>query len=77
MRGIQITQFGKPEDVVRVVDLQEPNAPGAGEVKVAVEFSPLNLHDLKVVRGELGRPPTLQTTACTPATRATGFHRGM
>ncbi|MDH6622906.1 NADPH:quinone reductase-like Zn-dependent oxidoreductase [Streptomyces sp. LBL] len=57
MRAIQITQFGKPEDVVRVVDLQEPNAPGAGEVKVAVEFSPLNLHDLKVVRGELGRPP--------------------
>ncbi|MGA5454471.1 zinc-dependent alcohol dehydrogenase family protein [Streptomyces umbrinus] len=31
--------------------------PAPGEVKVAVEFSPLNLHDLKVVRGELGRPP--------------------
>ena len=57
MRAIQITQFGKPEDVLRVVDLPEPPAPGAGEVKVAVEFSPLNLHDLLVVRGALFQPP--------------------
>ncbi|WP_210585404.1 zinc-dependent alcohol dehydrogenase family protein [Streptomyces sp. GESEQ-35] len=57
MRAIQITHFGKPEDVVRVVDLQEPPAPSAGEVKVAVEFSPLNLHDLLVVGGALVRPP--------------------
>ena len=57
MRAIQITQFGAPEDVVRVVDLPEPPAPGAGEVKVAVEFSPLNLHDLLLVSGTLVRPP--------------------
>jgi NADPH:quinone reductase-like Zn-dependent oxidoreductase len=57
MRAIQITEFGKPEDVVRVVDLPEPPAPGAGEVKVAVEFAPLNLHDLLLVGGTLVRPP--------------------
>ena len=57
MRAVQITQFGKPEDVVRVVDLPEPPTPGAGEVKVAVEVAPLNLHDLLLVRGALGRPP--------------------
>ena len=57
MRAIQITQFGKPEDVVRVVDLPEPPAPGAGEVKVAVEFAPLNLHDLLLVSGALVRLP--------------------
>jgi NADPH:quinone reductase-like Zn-dependent oxidoreductase len=57
VRTVQITQFGKPEDVVRVVDLPEPPAPGIGEVKVAVEFSPLNLHDLLVVGGALVRPP--------------------
>jgi len=57
MRAIQITQFGNPSDVVRVVDLPEPPAPGAGEVKVAVEFSPLNLHDLLLVRGVFARPP--------------------
>src|SRR5690348_2263981 len=57
MRAIQITQFGNPDDVLRVVDLPEPPAPGAGEVKVAVEFAPLNLHDLVLVTGELLRPP--------------------
>jgi NADPH:quinone reductase-like Zn-dependent oxidoreductase len=57
MRAIQISQFGNPSDVVRVVDLPEPPAPGAGEVKVAVEFSPLNLHDLLLVRGQFVRPP--------------------
>src|SRR5689334_15171872 len=56
MRAIQITQFGNPSDVVRVVDLPEPPAPGAGEVKVAVEFSPLNLHDLLLVSGQYVRP---------------------
>ena len=59
MRAIQITQFGNPEEVLRVVDLQEPPAPGAGEVKVAVEFSPLNKHDLLVVSGALVQPPLL------------------
>jgi NADPH:quinone reductase-like Zn-dependent oxidoreductase len=56
MRAVQITQFGKPEDVMRVVDLQEPPAPGDGEVKVAVELSPLNKHDLLLVSGALMRP---------------------
>src|SRR5580704_17968501 len=57
MRAIQIAQFGNPSDVVSVVDLPGPPAPGAGEVKVAVEFSPLNLHDLVLVTGQLLRPP--------------------
>jgi NADPH:quinone reductase-like Zn-dependent oxidoreductase len=57
MRAIQIAQFGNPSDVVRVVDLPEPPAPGAGEVKVAVELSPLNLHDLLLVSGQYVRPP--------------------
>jgi NADPH:quinone reductase-like Zn-dependent oxidoreductase len=57
VRAIQITQFGTPEDVVRVVDLQEPPAPGPREVKVAVELSPLNKHDLLLARGEFLQPP--------------------
>jgi len=57
MRAIQITEFGDPTDVVHAVDLPEPPAPGAGEVKVAVEYSPLNLHDLVLVTGQLLRPP--------------------
>jgi NADPH:quinone reductase-like Zn-dependent oxidoreductase len=57
MRAVQIARFGSPGDVVRVVDLPEPPAPGAGEVKVAVEFSPVNLHDLLLVGGQFVRPP--------------------
>ena len=57
MRAIQITQFGTPEDVVRLVDLQEPPAPGPREVKVAVELSPLNKHDLLLAGGEFVQPP--------------------
>jgi NADPH:quinone reductase-like Zn-dependent oxidoreductase len=57
MRAIQIAQFGDPGDVLRVVDLPEPPAPGVGEVKVAVELSPLNLHDLVLVSGALIQPP--------------------
>jgi NADPH:quinone reductase-like Zn-dependent oxidoreductase len=57
VRAIQITQFGTPEDVVHVVDLQEPPAPGPREVKVAVELSPLNKHDLLLAGGEFLQPP--------------------
>ena len=57
MRAIQITQFGTPEDVVRVVDLQEPPAPGPREVKVTVELSPLNKHDLLLAGGAFLQPP--------------------
>jgi NADPH:quinone reductase-like Zn-dependent oxidoreductase len=57
VRAIQITEFGRPEDVVSVVDLQEPPAPGPGQVKVAVELSPLNKHDLLLVSGALLQPP--------------------
>ena len=57
MRAIQITEFGRPEDVVRVVDLPEPPAPGPDEVKVTVELSPLNKHDLLLASGVLLQPP--------------------
>ena len=42
---------------MRVVELPEPPAPGPGEVKVAVELSPLNRHDLLLASGALLRPP--------------------
>ena len=51
MRAIQITEFGRPEDVLHVIDAPEPPSPGPSEVRVAVEFSPL------FVSGALLRPP--------------------
>ena len=57
MRVIQITEFGRPENVLHVIDVPAPPSPGPFEVKVAVEFSPLNKHDLLLVSGALLRPP--------------------
>ena len=57
MRAIQIEQFGDPTQVIRVVDVEEPPAPGPHEVLVSVEFSPLSKHDLLVVLGTLAQPP--------------------
>jgi NADPH:quinone reductase-like Zn-dependent oxidoreductase len=47
VRAIQITEFGRPEDVLHVIDVPAPPSPGPFEVKVTVEFSPLNKHDLR------------------------------
>lgn len=77
MRAVQITQFGKPEDVLRVVDLQEPRAPGDGEVKVAVELSPLNKHDLLLVSGALMRPPLPLVLGAEGVARVVEVGRGV
>jgi NADPH:quinone reductase-like Zn-dependent oxidoreductase len=77
MRAVQITQFGKPEDVMRVVDLQEPSAPGDGEVKVAVELSPLNRHDLLLVSGALMRPPLPLVLGAEGVARVVEVGRGV
>src|SRR4029079_910726 len=77
MRAVQITQFGKPEDVMRVVDLAEPPAPGPGEVKGAVELSPLNRHDLLLVRGALIRPPLPLVLGAEGVARVVEVGRGV
>lgn len=59
MRAIQIEAFGKPQDVLALVDLPEPPAPGAGEVLLGIEYAPLNVHDLHVVRGQFFFAPEL------------------
>ena len=50
MHAIQIDQLGKQENS-RVVDLQAPPVPGASEVKIAIQLSPLNRPDLVFVAG--------------------------
>jgi NADPH:quinone reductase-like Zn-dependent oxidoreductase len=77
MRAVQITQFGKPEDVMHVVDLEEPPAPGDGEVKVAVELSPLNRHDLLLVSGALVRPPLPLVLGAEGVARVVEVGRGV
>ncbi|KQN16570.1 zinc-dependent alcohol dehydrogenase family protein [Sphingomonas sp. Leaf30] len=58
MKAIQISAFGEPRDVLRFNDLPEPAAPGVNEVLVQLEASPLNPHDLYVIKGGFPVLPT-------------------
>jgi NADPH:quinone reductase-like Zn-dependent oxidoreductase len=53
MKAIQISAYGEPREVLQVVDLPEPGEPASGQVLVEVEYSPLNFHDLNLVKGLL------------------------
>jgi NADPH:quinone reductase-like Zn-dependent oxidoreductase len=57
MRALQISAYGDPLNVLELVDIPEPGAPGADEVLIDVELAPLNLHDLLFIRGYFGGPP--------------------
>jgi len=41
-------------DTLRLEDRPDPGAPGAGEIRVKIEGSSLNFHDLGVVTGRMG-----------------------
>lgn len=50
MKTIRFDRYGEPTDVLTVTDQPLPE-PGAGEVRVRVQFSPVNPSDLLYVRG--------------------------
>src|SRR5215469_2908924 len=51
MKAIQIDQFGRPADVLQLVEIPDVGAPAAGEVIIAVEASPINQYDLLMIAG--------------------------
>ncbi|WP_406485772.1 zinc-dependent alcohol dehydrogenase family protein [Streptomyces phaeochromogenes] len=57
MKAVQIAAFGSPADVLTVTDLPDPPEPVGDEVVVAVEYSPVNMHDLAFVGGLFFEPP--------------------
>jgi NADPH:quinone reductase-like Zn-dependent oxidoreductase len=59
MHSVQIHAFGKPWDVVETVALPDPGPPGAGELVVDMELSPINPSDLVLIRGLYGVKPKL------------------
>jgi trans-2-enoyl-CoA reductase len=61
MQALQLSAFGRPEEVVKLVELPEPSAPGTGEVLVAVEASPIHPADLLIMTGYYGYRPSLPT----------------
>ena len=59
MRAIHLSVYGNPVDGLGVADVPEPKAPGANEVLVAIEYSPINPNDLLVARGAYPLRPEL------------------
>ncbi|MFJ9968049.1 zinc-dependent alcohol dehydrogenase family protein [Streptomyces avermitilis] len=51
MLAIHLTQFGEPEQSLKVVDVPEPPAPAAGQALIQVEYAPLDHHDLLLAQG--------------------------
>src|SRR5260370_21649539 len=61
MRAVQLTAYGDPIEGLRFVDIPEPEAPGANQVLIGVQFSPLNQSDLLLARGIYASRPPLPT----------------
>ena len=59
MRAVHLTAFGNPVECLEFVQIQDPPPPGPGQVLIGVEFSPINLSDLLVVRGTYPLRPSL------------------
>ncbi|HEX7789325.1 MAG TPA: zinc-dependent alcohol dehydrogenase family protein [Afipia sp.] len=59
MKAIQIAAYGKPTDVARYVDVPDVGSPGANEVVIEVEASPINQYDLLMISGGYGYSPEL------------------
>ena len=59
MIAAQFSQIGNPADVLDVVELPDPPAPGAGEVLVELVAAPINPSDLYTIAGTYGVKPPL------------------
>jgi NADPH2:quinone reductase len=57
MRALQVTEHGRPGEVLAVRTIERPE-PGAGEVRVKVAAASLNFNDIDRCRGKLVSVPT-------------------
>jgi NADPH:quinone reductase-like Zn-dependent oxidoreductase len=51
MKAIHLTAYGHPKQNLKMVELSEPNAPGAGEALVRMEYAPVDYSDLLLANG--------------------------
>ncbi|HRI71865.1 MAG TPA: zinc-dependent alcohol dehydrogenase family protein [Polyangium sp.] len=61
MKAIRVDGFGPPSEVVRYLDVPEPEPPHAGEVLVEMIAAPINPSDLLILHGVYGALPSLPT----------------
>jgi mitochondrial enoyl-[acyl-carrier protein] reductase / trans-2-enoyl-CoA reductase len=54
MLAAQVSAFGRPQDVIEVVEQADPGEPGPDEVVVESEFVPINPADLLNLEGKYG-----------------------
>jgi NADPH:quinone reductase-like Zn-dependent oxidoreductase len=59
MKGLQLTAYGNPDDVVKLVDVPSLGSPAADEVIIDVEASPVEPTDLYMIAGGYGYLPPL------------------
>lgn len=62
MYAIQISSFGNPAEVAKLVKVPDPGSPGAGQALIRMEYSPINPSDLLQIRGLYGIRPQLPAT---------------
>jgi NADPH:quinone reductase-like Zn-dependent oxidoreductase len=59
MRAVQLTAYGNPVEALKYVDIPAPEAPGANQALIGVEFSPINPSDLLLANGMYALRPAL------------------
>jgi trans-2-enoyl-CoA reductase len=63
MKAARLSRFGKPAEVIELADVQDPGAPGEGEVLIDVIACPINPADLLLLENRYGAsPPKLPLT---------------
>lgn len=58
MLSARVSAFGRPEDVIELVEQDEPGEPGPDEVVVETELVPVNPADLLNLEGKYGAVPS-------------------
>jgi NADPH:quinone reductase-like Zn-dependent oxidoreductase len=59
MQAIQLQAFGKPAEVVKLVEVTDVGAPAPDEVVITLEATPINPTDLMIIAGRYGFLPQL------------------
>jgi len=63
MKSARLSHFGKPAEVIELVDMDDPGAPGEDEVTIDVIACPINPADVLMLEGRYGAsPPKLPLT---------------
>jgi trans-2-enoyl-CoA reductase len=63
MKCARLSRFGTPSEVIELVDVEDPGAPGDGEVLIDVLACPINPADVLMLEGSYGAsPPPLPLT---------------